>query len=364
VNDVPTTTSAAPGGVLLPASAEPKWWGLTRRSRWVLLSIVLAVGIPEVLTGSTNLNTLFLNPLNFVLFTVPSELALYGAGVMLIREAAVIWKKGWASILLWGGAYGILEEGFAVHTFFQTSGSPVGALGSYGHYWGVNWLWAVGLMVFHAVYSIALPILLVRLFYPETTTLRWLTRRQIGVVGGLYAADIVILGLLVGSGPATGPFVFFALLVVGLIVLGLALPPRLFAPRPGPMRVRPRTIALLAATPFASWVAIGYILHSYIPEPLVTIGLFVAVNALAFYGLLRWAGTDTPVKSGFAVAEGLLITLLLWTPLVILLGEVANLIGVALVVYFLFRLRRRLGTALNAPEAPTVPSGASVSRAG
>jgi hypothetical protein len=130
------------------------------------------------------------------------------------------------------------------------------------------------------------------------------------------------------------------------------------------MRVRPRTIALLAATPFASWVLIGYILHSFIPEPLVTIALFVAVNALAFYGLLRWAGTETPVSAGFAVAEGLLITLLLWTPLVLLLGEVANVIGVALVVYFLFRLRRRLGATLDARAAPAISSGASLPRGG
>ncbi|MCI4344978.1 MAG: hypothetical protein L3J87_05075, partial [Thermoplasmata archaeon] len=317
VNGALLATSGVSRELPSATASGPKWWGLTRRSRWILLSITLAVGIPEVLTGSTNLNTLFVNPLRFVLFTVPSELALYGAGVLLIREAAVVWKKGWATVLLWGGAYGILEEGFAVHTFFMTSGSPVGALGSYGHYWGVNWVWAVGLMIFHAVYSIALPILLVRLFYPETSTMRWLTRRQIGLVGGLYAADVVILGLLVGSGPATGPFLFFAALVVGLILLGLALPPKLFAPRAGPMRVRARTLALLAATPFASWVVLGYILHSSIPEPVVTIGLIVGANALAFFALLRWAGTETPLKSGFAVAEGLLVTLLLWTPLVL-----------------------------------------------
>ncbi|MCI4345099.1 MAG: hypothetical protein L3J87_05700, partial [Thermoplasmata archaeon] len=158
------------------------------------------------------------------------------------------------------------------------------------------------------------------------------------------------------------PFLFFAALVVGLILLGLALPPKLFAPRAGPMRVRPRTLALLAATPFASWVVLGYILHSSIPAPVVTIGLIVAANALAFFALLRWAGTDTPLKSGFAIAEGLLVTLLLWTPLVLLLGEVANLIGVVLVVYFLFRLRRRLGAALDPLRSPLVPSGASLSR--
>jgi hypothetical protein len=353
VNDALPTAKTPPPAIA--TSTEKKWWGLTRRSRWILLSITLALGIPEFLTGSTNFNGFFVNPLGFIAFTVPFELVLYGAGVLLIREAAVIWKKGWLSILLWGGAYGILEEGFAVHTFFMTSGSPVGALGAYGHYWGVNWVWAVGLMVFHAVYSIALPILLVRLFYPETTDMRWLSKREIGLVGGLYAVDVVVLGLIVGSGPSTGPFLLFAAFVVTLVLLGLWLPRKLLAPRPGPLRAKPRTLSLLAAAPFAGWVVFGYILSSSIPIPLVTIGLFLAVNALAVWGLLRWAGTDQPVRSGYWIAAGLLATLLLWTPLVVVLGEVANLIAEGLAVYFLFLLRRRLGAALTgSPGAPAL----------
>src|SRR2546430_16964548 len=77
------------------------------------------------------------------------------------------WKKGWASIFLLGVAYGIVEEGLALWTLFNPLAQPVGVLGFYGHWLGVNWVWTVGLLIFHSVYSFGLPIFLFGLFFPE-----------------------------------------------------------------------------------------------------------------------------------------------------------------------------------------------------
>ncbi|MDG6981287.1 MAG: hypothetical protein JRN51_09295 [Nitrososphaerota archaeon] len=51
--------------------------------------------------------------LNRVLFAfqLAGNLGIYGSGALLIYEAKVRWKKGWAMVLLLGGVYGILEEG-------------------------------------------------------------------------------------------------------------------------------------------------------------------------------------------------------------------------------------------------------------
>ncbi len=58
------------------------------------------------------------------------------------------WRKGWASVFLLGFAYAILEEGLALRTLYNPLAGPVGILGYYGHWLGVNWVWTVGLFPF------------------------------------------------------------------------------------------------------------------------------------------------------------------------------------------------------------------------
>ncbi len=101
----------------------------------VFALLLLAPSIPELLTGSTPVSRLVTDPVGFAV-SFALDVGLYGTGALLIREVCVAYRRGWASILLLGGAYGIAEEGFAVHTFFQRSGAPVGLLGSYGHAFG------------------------------------------------------------------------------------------------------------------------------------------------------------------------------------------------------------------------------------
>ncbi len=106
-----------------------------------------------------------MNPVLFLMF-VGLNMGLYGPGVILIREAIIRWRKGWASVFLLGFAYAIVEEGLDLSTFFNPNAGPVGILGTYGHWLGVNWVWTVGLMLFHSAISIALPILLFRFAFP------------------------------------------------------------------------------------------------------------------------------------------------------------------------------------------------------
>lgn len=98
---------------------------------------------------------------------------------MLIREAKVRWRKGWASVLLLGAAYGILEEGDALSTLFDPNAHNAGALATYGHWLGVSWVWASAVLLIHMVYSIALPILVVTLTFPETRGRRLMSGRGI-----------------------------------------------------------------------------------------------------------------------------------------------------------------------------------------
>jgi probable HAF family extracellular repeat protein len=65
--------------------------------------------------------------------------ALYGSGSILIRELSLRWRKGWPSILALGAAYGIVEEGLMVKSFFDPNWVDLGTLGGKDSCaWSVN----------------------------------------------------------------------------------------------------------------------------------------------------------------------------------------------------------------------------------
>ena len=138
---LPTPTLGPVANPAVPGRASRVPVGLRRNAPWLVL-IVTSITFAEFLTGSTPVLVPLLDPLS-ALFLV----GLYGAGVLLVREASIRWNKGWPTILLLGAAYGIAEEGLGTKTFFGPAG--VGYLGVYGHFVGVNWVWAVELDLFH-----------------------------------------------------------------------------------------------------------------------------------------------------------------------------------------------------------------------
>lgn len=98
-----------------------------------------------------------------LVFLVP----FYGIGAILVNEAAIRWGKGWPTILLLGAAWGIFEEGIVVMSFFNPGWVDLGPLGDYGRLFGVNWVWSVNVTVFHMIWSIAIPIMLMRMIFPQ-----------------------------------------------------------------------------------------------------------------------------------------------------------------------------------------------------
>ncbi len=175
--------------------------GIVRRTLYylrahpLLLLLLLTPGIPEYLSSSSPLNSIVLNPPMF-LFQLVANLGLYLPGALLVREAAVRWNKGWATVLLLGAAYGILEEGIALSTLFNPKADPVGVLGYFGHWLGVNWVWAVGVVPVHMVFSISVPILLLGLALPETRG-SLLSRRGLTAAFAILAADVTALVFIV-----------------------------------------------------------------------------------------------------------------------------------------------------------------------
>src|SRR5438309_7720771 len=105
------------------------------------------------------------------------------------------------------------------HAFNPTAG-PVGALGNFGHWLGVSWVWAEGVVLVHVVYSISLPILLLRLAVPETVGKSLLGRRGIVSAVVVLGVDVFLLLLVVvfwqhfWMGP---PLLLSSLLAIGFL---------------------------------------------------------------------------------------------------------------------------------------------------
>jgi hypothetical protein len=191
-----------------------------RGSFWpALVLFFLAPVVGELLSGSAP-PAEFFNPFALLLLGI-----LYGGGAILVRELRVRWNKGWPTVFCLGAAYGILEEGLMVKSFFDPAWIDLGILGVYGRWAGVNWVWSLLLTLYHAVVSIAIPILLVELIFPDRREERWLGRRGMVVLSLLLLADVAVgFFLLTTYRPPLGIYLVAVALTAGLIALARQLP--------------------------------------------------------------------------------------------------------------------------------------------
>ena len=190
------------------------------KARFLLSLALLAALLPETITGSTRPEG-WLNPLQ-ALFNI----WLYGTGVVAVREISLRWKVGYPGILLLGAAYGIVEEGLAVTTFFNPTLPQFAdsTLGWYGRLFGVNWVWAVWLSTFHGIVSIAVPIFLVEGHWPAWKGRRSLSDPGLALDLLLLAGCVVTINVAVHSvnSYAEDPFVYVGAVLAIVLLANLA----------------------------------------------------------------------------------------------------------------------------------------------
>lgn len=272
-----------------------------RRIPPALFLFFLAPAIGELLSGSAP-PVEFFNP--FMLLVLP---ALYGSGAVLARELALRWNKRWPTILTLGLAYGIVEEGLMIKSFFDPNWMDLGILGTYGRLAGVNWVWSVSLTLYHATVSIAIPILLIELIYAERRDEPWTSRR--GMIGlSLLLATVVLFGAL-ALAPYRPPFIPYLLAIiatVSLYFLARRLPKRFGPPQPAP-RLRPLWIGTIGFLSTTAYFIGGWALPELGILPVLTIG-FLIILALGALRLLRWASGEGAWSdvSRLALASGTL----------------------------------------------------------
>lgn len=320
------------------------------RYRPVLVLFILSPFLAEVVFGATTLsNSAGLVPVA----------ALYGGGVVLIRELARRRGSGWGRIALLAAAYGIIEEGLAIQSLFNPNLFNAGRVG--GRALGINWIWTEWTLGYHVLWSIIIPILLTELLFPDRRNEPWLGKLGVTCMGGLYVLGTTIVALAYRFALAPdfrAPLLLnigAGLLVIVLVALALGWPSSridtrsIAHSRTAPL---PWLVGCMAFVVAAAWFALLMLPHMLRSGALVLVPM-VAVLALAVGGatLLRWwsSGSGWTNLHQLAIACGAMPVSMLFGFLIVTssnpidqLGQgVASLIALALLTSLAWRLRQR-----------------------
>jgi hypothetical protein len=245
------------------------------------------------------------------LFQIVANFGLYGPGVLLVREAMVRWKKGWASVLLLGAAYGLLEEGIALSTLFDPNANPVGKFGSYGHWLGVNWVWVAGILPVHMLFSISLPIVLLGLAVPRTNGQSLLSRRAICIVSVVLGLDVMLLFVFVSkvTGFWMGWSVFASsLAAMAFLVLAARRVPASVLRATSDLPRRGPRVSFLAGALFYTAVLLAESLGMGAGLPAAAdFAVVVALQAAYLIAALRFLGSMENERNLLAFAAGLVV---------------------------------------------------------
>jgi hypothetical protein len=254
---------------------------------------LLAPGMGELLSGSTP-------PLVLVIPIVAVwEALLYGCGALLVREFTRRWGGGWPTVLILGAAYALMEEGVSLKVIFDTTFEPAGRLATYGRIGELNSVFTIQILVFHAVVSIALPILITELAHPQRRDTLWLGRRGMVITAVLWAASLAWgFAVVRPFEPPAGAYFATVITIIVLIVLANA------AARRWPASTRPdssslvglRWLGLFAMGAVASVLFLGFTWGGPDERPApFTAALQIATTAITA-AALTWLGRRRPLS--------------------------------------------------------------------
>jgi len=308
---------------------------MTERGKALWILAFLSPMIAEMLSGSSPPFEFFF-PLSLALLV-----GLYGAGVLIIRELAVIWNRSWVSIIVMGAAYGVLEEGVAVKSFFDPNWMDLAGLGVYGRYLGTNWVWAVWLTIFHSAVSITLAIFILYLIYPHLKDVRFLTRKRFELVFAILFLDVLACTTLLNPYVPLMPMYILAIFVVFALTFYAKHIPKGFMMPPNPLPTwSPRRFAVLGFVfLFSSFFVSGLFVKTTVPflVPIVLVPV-ISGTTLLFIKEKMGASGNLPQKAYFVA--GILCFFIFLGTVVALGGAIDMFISATLVTLFAIDLTR------------------------
>jgi hypothetical protein len=266
-----------------------------------LVLFLLSPAIGELLSGSSP-PLEFFNPIGFVLMAL-----LYGSGAIIMRELKIRWKKDFRSLLLLGGAYGILEEGLMVKSFFDPNWMDLGILGSFGRWMEVNWVWAEMLTIYHAVFSITIPIVLVELAYPERKEERWIGIRMFTALAAvLGTANVIGFLYLTQYRPPALQYLLAMLAISLFIYAAYKLPSRKTSERTA-RTAKARNLFILGCVASFAFFLLFYSGPYVIDSPIIVMLLEIVliVGAGKYLARFDWKKPESDLSRLALVAGGL-----------------------------------------------------------
>ncbi len=149
--------------------------------------ILLAPIIAELLSGSTPFTTFFKLPI------LLAYAGFYGCGALIIREIVAHKKMSYINILLWGAAFGVLEEGILLKSWYDPTWMGAAITSQAIRFSGVSVLQPFANIVYHAIISITVPILLIESFSGERKP--WLSKKGLVLPVLFFVAAAFVMGL-------------------------------------------------------------------------------------------------------------------------------------------------------------------------
>lgn len=308
----------------------------------VVVLFLLAPVLGELLSSSAP-PAEFFNPFGFIILVI-----LYGGGAVLARELIIRWQKGWISLLLLGAAYGIIEEGLMVKSFFDPNWVDIGILGSYGRWVGVNWVWSLELTIYHAVISISIPVLLAELIFIGKRNESWVGQRGFIILFILFVADVAFgYFVLTTYRPGAVQYWLTVVVVVTLILLAWRLPQQPFTPKTTALR-KPSRFWLVGFLGTIAFFLMFSVLPHTVLHPFITMLIGIGLVVLVIWLVMRMSGNGAVLAEmhRLALGAGALSLFIILTPIHEFVANRTDnptgmtLVGLATLVFLLWLWRR------------------------
>ena len=260
---------------------------------WTL--VLLAPLIAEVLPGATRVSAIFVFPI---------EVAIWGGGALLIREAVRRWRLGWLNMMFLAFALTIAEE-FLIQ---QTSVAPMVVQifpgEPFARAWGVNYVYFLWALFYESVFVVFVPIVLTELIFRSRRDVPWLKTWSAWMVGVILVLACFpawyswtqIARPHVFHVPVFNPPLIHVLLssltMVGLISAAIGPGRRAMTNVAVPLvPPRPWLLGMGAAIAAAVWYGLCLLAFGIRPQfpPAIAVAIGLAVVFLAIYLLPRFA---------------------------------------------------------------------------
>lgn len=252
---------------------------------------------------------------------LPLLLVMYGAGVLVVREAVVRSGAGWPGLVLLGLAYQLAEDGIGLQAL--TSPRIYGAADWGWRALGANWTYWESQIGVHVVFSVLVPVMLTDLLFPAHRDRPYLRTGGLAGVGALAVVGVLGLRVFISGTEDPGYLApwgwtagFLAAIAV-LAVLALRVAPRLTPPAPAPPGSAPAPPAVGLAAGAATVLFLVLLLPlglgpvtvfgGVLPPP-VPPALAAAVALASGLAVLRWRGApDWGDRHRVRLAGGILV---------------------------------------------------------